>query len=395
MLLRRQRPVIVRVLEHGRVVLPQALNTARTRERLEEAALRAGKAAFEMRGRSLYAKGIVGVVDLGDLVVELLPKTHDVTTPEEGRTFLTDLLRFTSGGDGLSVSDAAVSTGDRSLLEVILAWAARTAMINAHQGLPRRYMPREEVSTAVRGRIDLRRVALAKPGKAFELVVRHAPLTNDNPITRIIRWLVTKVSRVTRVNATRQRCQQVLEGLAEVADVTPAASDFDRIVLQPLEIGCAPLLRLARSLIEQSLPDPTRAGPVGSVAVLFTLHDLFESALRKVFREGLQSHGIALRLTTSHLLHAEPADGRLPILRLRPDFRFLPSGSGLVPAIGDAKWKRILTADGDVRPSEDDAYQLTAYLTALQGSVGFLFCPLFGIAADSPIRTTSWRLTGG
>src|SRR5262249_31804142 len=154
-MVRRRSPQLIRVLEYGRVILPEELNTTLVRERLVRAAQRVGMPAFETRGRNLYAKGVVGVVDIGNVIVELLPKTHDFATPDIGRAFLLDLLRFTSGGNTLTVSDASVESGGDPLLEALLAWAARNVTENVRHGLPRRYVSREEVSNAVRGRINL------------------------------------------------------------------------------------------------------------------------------------------------------------------------------------------------------------------------------------------------
>jgi 5-methylcytosine-specific restriction enzyme subunit McrC len=392
---RRQRPQVIRVLEHSRVHLPARYDTPRTRERLEDAARRAGKRAFEIRGHGLYTRDIVGVVDIGSVAVELLPKTSDLGTVDQGRVFLINLLRFASHGRALAVSDARIAIGDRSFLEIVLAWAVQTATVNIRNGLPRRYMLREEVSAAVRGRVNLRRVALARPEKPFELLVRHAPLIADNPITRIVKWMIGKIFYLTRVGGTRLRCQAILRDLENVSEIRPAELDFAGIVLQALEADWAPLLSFAQSLLQQLLPNPTGAGEVHSVAVLFTLHDLFEAALRKVFREGLPSHGISLRRLDGTLLRPIPADHRSPIIRLKPDFSFLQSEQPEKRGLGDAKWKRFLTAESDIRPSEEDAYQLTAYLTALQGSSGFLFCPLYGVPASSQVRLSSWQLSGG
>jgi 5-methylcytosine-specific restriction endonuclease McrBC regulatory subunit McrC len=361
---------------------------------LVEAARRAGLPAFEVRGRNLFARGVVGVVDIGEVIVELLPKTHDYATADDGRAFLTSLLRFTSAERGLAVAAGSVGIGEQPILEVVLAWAARSAASNMRGGLPRRYVPRQEVSPTIRGRVDLRSVARAKPGDAFKLVIRHAPISEDNAITRILRWLLQQISKLTLNASTRSNCLGLLNDLGAVPSISSPLVEFDRILLHPLEYHWEPLLRFARSLAQQEIPDPTRAGRTPSVAVLFTLHDLFEAALRRVFREKLIRHGLLLRSPSGHLLHPDPENGRKPILRLRPDFVFVSSDNA-VTGVGDAKWKRILNASGEVRISEDDAYQLTAYITALKGRTGFLFCPLMGKSGEAPIRTFRWRLRGG
>jgi 5-methylcytosine-specific restriction enzyme subunit McrC len=339
----------------------------------------------------LFTKDAVGVVDIGDVVVEILPKVHDSATPEASRAFLTDLLRFTSAENNIAVSTGAVAVGEQEVLEVVLSWALRLAASNMRGGLPRRYVPREEISATVRGRIDLRSIARAKPGKAFTPVIRHAPLSEDNAITRVLKWLLVRISQLTRSASTKRICSGLLSHLEHVASSTPILIDVDGISLYPLEQHWESLIGFARSLLQQDTPDPTRAGHKRSVAVLFTLHNLFEEALRRVFHEGLQHFGIYLRHPRAYLLHADAQGGHGAILRLRPDFVFSASDKSVI-GIGDAKWKRILNSSGDVRISEDDAYQLTAYLTVLKGRCGFLFCPLTEDAKDAQIRKLGWKI---
>jgi 5-methylcytosine-specific restriction endonuclease McrBC regulatory subunit McrC len=58
---------------------------------------------------------------------------------------------------------------------------------------------------AVRGRVELRHIVRQRPGRAFELTVRHAPLREDNPVGRVVRWLVGEVCTRTRSLRTRTR----------------------------------------------------------------------------------------------------------------------------------------------------------------------------------------------
>ncbi len=248
------RPTIVRVLEFERVPLPERWNTAVIRERFEQTALKTGARAFQVRGRQLYSLGVVGVVELGGLTIEILPKTHDNCEPTDCRLFLSDLLRFGGMLPNFPASDAHTATGERTMLEIILTWAARQASANIHEGLPRRYVFRQELSTAVRGRIELQHLARRTPGKDFELLIRHSPLSENNPISRIVKWLLYEICRRTRLIATQNICKRLLQDLGHVGDVTPSVNDVTHIVLQPMESRWKPLLDFAALLIHQISP---------------------------------------------------------------------------------------------------------------------------------------------
>lgn len=386
---------VLRVLERQRVPLPPPLDTARIRERLVRAADRAGMPdALESRRRGLFAKDAVGVVDIGEIAVEILPKTRDGATADEGRAFLVDLLRFVGRDRGpFAMAAASISERNGGLAEVLFAWAVQTVSQHIEAGIPRRYMPRTEASTAVRGRIDMKRVALARPGRDFELVIHHAPLSANSDIGRAVRWLVREVVRRTRRAETRRAGQGLLIELHNVDDIEASEALFDRIILRPLEEHWGPLLAFARSLACQRSLDPAAAGGHASVAVLFTLHDLFERALRRV----LQDHGSGMGLSPAriprHLLAPENGAG---LVRLKPDYtlRLADTGDGERLAVGDAKWKNIWTASGDPEPSRQDAYQLTAYMTAGKADAGFLFAPLVGDNGGDPLKVFRHTMAG-
>lgn len=381
--MRKPAPV-VSTYEYGQVILPPRLDTARIRERLESTCLHLGLRVFETRGRRLFARGIVGVIDIGDVIVEILPKTTDGAPASEGVVFLGNLLRFAKHHDPVGLADAGIATGKSGLLEVILAWAAQCVSTQLREGAPRRYAVTEETSTAVRGRVELRHIVRQRPGRSFELTVRHAPLREDNPLSGVIKWLISEVGRRTVNSRTRALCLQLRQSLSNVGDVIPSRADVDAIVLGPMEDRWRPLIALARTFLAQGQPDPARGGRLPAIAVLFTLHDLFEQALRRILAEGL-SESLTLRLNSGHLLY--PGDGRPGIVRLRPDFRLEARGTTSTRIIGDAKWKRIFDESEQLHLSERDAYQVSTYMAALQADAGFIISPLSENTPASLVRS--------
>lgn len=385
---------VVRVLERQRIPLPPNLDTARIRERLIDAAVRAGMPdALEHRRRGLFAKGAVGVIDIGDIAIEIVPKTRDGAETEEGRSFLVDLLRFVGRDRGtFATAAASIRDGEGGLAEVLYAWALATTAQHVRSGIPRRYTPRTEVSTSVRGRIDMKRVALARPGRDFELVVRHAPLSVDSDVGRMLRWLVCEISLRTRRIETRRFGQALLADFEGIADVEASEQTFDKIALRPLEEHWEPVLSFARSLAHQRSLDPSAAGRRPAVAVLFTLHDLFERALRRVLHEKGPVAGLFPGRIPRDLL--VPPDGR-GLVRLRPDYVFRVAVPGReYLAVGDAKWKDIWTTTGAPEPFRDDVYQLAAYMVAGQVDAGFLFAPLVGGGQGEPLRVCQFKMAG-
>jgi 5-methylcytosine-specific restriction enzyme subunit McrC len=355
------------------------------------AGLRTGLQVFEIRNSRLYAKGVVGVMDIGDVVIEILPKTSIDAKTSDDAEFLGNLVRFAASENDLALALANIATGDGGLLEVVLRWAALKIDANLQHGAPRRYVARQEISTAIRGRVELRHLVHQSPGKAFELMVRYAPLHEDNLVNQVVLWLLREILQRTRSYRTRSLCVRSMHRLSGVRQILPTLFDVDRVVLSSTEAEWQPVIGLTRALLTQGQPDPTRGGGLSAVAVLFTMHDLFETALRRVLHEGLHPFSLRLERVSSHLLHA--MDRNTSIMRLRPDFLVGTVGSPKARIVGDAKWKRIF--EGPALPTlrEDDVYQLVTYMSALQTETAFLVCPLQN-NEDQPLRCTNFAVQG-
>jgi 5-methylcytosine-specific restriction enzyme subunit McrC len=230
-----------------------------------------------------------------------------------------------------------------------------------------------------------------RPGKAFELTIRHAPLHEDNLVNQIVRWLVGEVGRRTRSIRTRSLSLQLVQALSSVRQIAPTLADLDRLSLSPMEDHWRPLIELTRTFLAQGRPDPARGGSLAAVAVLFTLHDLFEAALSRVLSEELYLQRLTLQRHTRYLLLARTNDSG--VMKLRPDFRIGFIGEATTRIVGDAKWKRIFDGQGMPNLRESDTYQVVTYLAALQANASFIVCPLSDSESDT-FRHTSFTVLG-
>ena len=208
-----------------------------------------------------------------------------------------------------------------------------------------------------------------------------------------MKWLVLTLAQRTHQVVTRQLCGQLLQDLEGVSSTTPSLDDLDRVLLQQTEQRWAPLLSLAKLLLRQASPDPGRAGAHEAVAILFTLHDLFERVLGRVFREGLTGKGLGLKRYSRPLLETlAPGSGQM--MPLKPDFLFSRPGASGAVLIGDAKWKRILDSGAGFSLGEADAYQLTTYMAVFGVTAGFVFCPLSSPPAEGHLVAQDFRISG-
>lgn len=340
--------------------------------------------AFRWKRGRLYAGEMAGCIQIGDLRINVLPKTDDQDENNGGR-FLLNLLRYAGYLKRTHIAGTAdVETSMRDPLEAVISEVAAEMTQGLLGGIPKRYELRQEDSLSPKGRIDFNLLS-RRLASRIDLPISHAPLSVDNILAQCIKALAIVLQRITRSERSRQAFAAVLMQLAGVRSIRPTLAMIDSISLSRYETHWTRSLAIARLVLAGQAPDPTHSGRSAAFSILFPLHHLFERSLRRLIAEAMQGSGIAVDHRSRPLhLYEDPATSQ-GILRLRPDYLFTRDGEST--AIADAKWKRA-TEEGKVNGIErEDLYQIHAYLTRFNVKRAVVFLPI------APWMGAGWKRT--
>jgi 5-methylcytosine-specific restriction endonuclease McrBC regulatory subunit McrC len=361
-----RRPETVRVLEYGRIHLPPSLDTARTRERLIRAGAGRPFDVFTINSRGIWAAGAVGMVDIGNLQVEILPKASGTVTvaadpAASGQTLLRDLLCFSGLAPRAFSRGGRTATGDLGLVDALLRAFALDLLDALQDGSPRRYAVLEEVSTVIRGRPDLQKLARRTPGADHMVPVRYAPLQPDNNLGRLLLAATEAAARASRSAGTRSlllHCVELMDAVTRVPLTRELASSVE---LNQFEGQWRRAAAFAGVLAEGRRPDPVSAGGTTLFGILFSLNDLFESLLRRSFAEALRESELKLEPPSRNRFLLESMTSGVQSIALKPDFLFVDR-DGTRKVVGDAKWKRLRPDRPAFGLKASDTYQIGTYL---------------------------------
>lgn len=249
------------------------------------------KGTVEWRGpHEVKFQQFCGLIPLGGHMLEILPKI-DGADRGKSRTALINMLAFV-GDIEVSTQDYAQTALHYSLLEVIVKMFANEADRMARHGLPRAYVAQEGELTRVRGRLDCIRLARQSPARRHLLPCRFDELTIDNKVSQFIKAAAERAWIVASRAATRQKVEQVLFLLDDVASVRNIkASDADKLQLNRTMQAFERVVRLARWLLEATAPD-TQVGSSASWGLLFDMNLLFERYVQKQLRKQLPQYSV-------------------------------------------------------------------------------------------------------
>ncbi len=368
------RPV-VQTGEWQALQLPAALDNPMTRQRILRAGDTALGEAFRLRKGKVYARDLVGLVDVGQLQVQVVPKLYDGQSQADEAALLLDLIAQAA----LPMRAAVLPNTAKLSLQPISEPICRHVAGEMHrlllQGVPRRYRAISELSPTIRGRVDLGQLARRHPGQQHVVPIRYAPLQQDNALTRVLRALVdelTGLSRNAKTKAALIRCSHVLHQAARIPLTT---ASVDAVELSRLDQHWEPMIELARVMAQRSSHDLARAGRHSGFGLLFPLDGIFEALLSRTLRRSLVGSNFSLQhgKAAGRLLRGRTTG--VETFAIKPDLIVREVAGSSIVIVGDAKWKRLELSKPGLGISQSDVYQVLSYMQRLGVSKSMLFYP--------------------
>lgn len=315
-----------------------------------------GLQVFRFFRAHAQAQQYVGMMKVGDRVVQILPKIYD--KEEENLGFLVFMLSYTRRLRLRPTGTADYEKLNGSFLEVWIQHFATELNRLLKRHLVHRYMEIEERTSFLRGKLLVER----ELGGAGEIYARYACryeiFTPDHLLNQTLKFCNFLLLGQTRVQENRMLLQQNDALLADVTYKLIRSEDLGRIHLDRLNRHYEPILGLCRLLLDRSTLD-FRSGRITQLAFVFDMNDLFEGFVA----EFLKRHAGDISLAEGNRLQSVSAKkniGRLfEQLGMEPDL-VLTDTTGK-KFIVDTKYKRLSFGE---KPSREDLYQMYAYVSA-------------------------------
>lgn len=226
------------------------------------------------------------------------------------------------------------------------------------QGLVRGYRARDETLTTLRGRIDIAGQIRARQSRPFPLECSFEEYTEDIDLNRIVKAALRRLLQIPGLSpgvVRRLRFRyRIFDEVASAAYVPGAVPDID---FTRLNEHWRPAAELARLILNQeSLRDET--GKILGLSFTVDMNSLFELFVENIVRREARKASLQLVAQAPRRLSAE--------VHMRPDLVLRAGGQDR--AVGDAKYKE----PADLRPPNEDLYQLLSYCVSLNLKCGLL-----------------------
>jgi len=309
---------------------------------------RNGGRYFEVGHRKLKCKQFVGVVQVGRVVIEILPKAERASGEAEKHRWRNALLTMLGKAYGLRLhasNEADLALRRTDLMDLFLDAFVKEVRSLVHAGLVKKYHAKPGNQLALKGRLDFPRHLCLNLVHKERFAVVHQAYDTDHILHSILKEALNIVERTCNHAGITGRAQDVNWAFDAVQPRMIDAATFAGLRLERKTVPYARALQLAKLIILQYSPD-LRSGREPVLSILFDMEKLWEKFIHRVLAE---------RCTDGWSLESQEEALFWEQRTMRPDLVF--AQEGVVRLIADTKWK----VPQDDEPSLEDLRQMFAY----------------------------------
>lgn len=346
---------IVQVFEHECLEIDEDRFSPRHFRQLVQYNEQHGNKYFSVGNRRIYFKSYVGVIQVGGLIIEILPKAdagHD-TAKWQRALFL--LLKETGYLPVSSLSNALLHLRSSSLLDLFLWQFLEGVELLVHQGLVKRYRQEQGNQKALKGRLLFQDQVKKNLVHKERFFTEHQVYDRNHLLHQIIKKALSILANLGSVpiKAHASRLLYFFEGLS---DITVITNTFKNIRFNRKTQPYQQVIQLSKLIILNYSPDLS-SGSENILSILFDMNKLFEKYIYRQIKKEEESFD-KYKMSVS----GQPSKIFWGSKTIRPDIviQYEVENNGVKApkkAIIDTKWKVL----SDHAPSDDDLKQIFAY----------------------------------
>lgn len=302
---------------------------------------------------SIIHKGVmfgsyVGVIQIGGLTIEILPKADkENTNSDEQKTLwqsvLLNMLRVCKHIQVDNVSETSLKKRHNTILDIYYEMYLSELENLIHKGLIKKYNRVQSNQTSLKGKLIFSQNIQKNIVHKERFYCEHQVYKRDHLIHQVLFKALTILENLVHPTF-KDKLHRILFEFSEFKEINVTKSSFDRIVLDKKSMPYSRALDISKMIILNYSPS-IQSGQDNMLTLLFDMNLLWEEyiyrILKKYPQEGFEING-------------QESQKFWEFKKIKPD---LVLKQGTETFIIDTKWKVIREND----PSDDDLKQMFAY----------------------------------
>lgn len=304
---------------------------------------------FKVGNKKIIFNNYVGLLQVGNLTIEILPKADKNTEDTTGKWHdaLVKMLNICRYIRLKSISDANLRLRSASLFELYIESFLTEFENIMHQGLQKKYRTIEENSHIFKGKLKLSRHLKINLIHRERFYNEFDTYDYDNKYNQILCKALRILGTFHLSQELKTRADRLIINLPYISDKVFTEQDFKSLKQERSTEKYILALKLARLIILYYSPDVS-TGTENVLAILFDMNKLFEEFVYRVLKKYNDNLKVSAQQRMVFWESETISKG------IRPDM-IIEKESGKM--IVDTKWK----VPQDSTPSDADLKQMYVY----------------------------------
>lgn len=300
-------------------------------------------------------KNYVGVIQIGGLTIEILPKTDKNSVEDSDFTAwhgaLLNMLKICKHINVNSVSEANLKRKHNSLLDLYFEMYLDEVQSLLRTGLVKKYRRDASNVLALKGRLDFNKNIQQNLIHQERFYTEHQVYDYENLVNQIILKGLTILGDLTYNSQLKDRIARLRVNFPEIKEIPIQKYHFDKVKENRKTVAYTRALQIAKMIILNYSPD-IRSGQQNMLTLLFDMNKLWEEYVYRMLLRNKKDN-----LEVSFQNKQVFWEGRT----IRPDLVLIKTNGNNEEEtyIIDTKWK-VLDATNP-KPSDNDLKQMYAY----------------------------------
>ncbi|WP_052813158.1 McrC family protein [Desulfonatronum thioautotrophicum] len=335
---------------------------------------RHGNAFFAVGHNRIYFRNYVGVIQVGNLTIEILPKADNAPTSDQQKDkwqkALIDMIRWSGMIRLTSLSDATLRIQSATILDIFFeSFLADVAKLVRH-GLVRKYRRKQGYLTTLKGRLLFQEQIARNLVHRERFYTEHFQYDRNNLLNQLLYKAIGILTQISVNPYLAARARALSMNFEYITDILVTNETFARIKYNRNTERYRRAIQLARLIILNYCPD-VRSGGEDVLAILFDMNELFERyvfAQLKRAESNYTDQGITFKSQVSRPFWKSEGIRK----SIRPDIiAQIGNGQTRQHVVLDTKWK----VPRDDKPSDADLQQMYTYNIQFGAKKSFLIYP--------------------
>lgn len=296
----------------------------------------------------------VGLISCKDFSIEILPKISDINNIEKSCEILYRMLESVYDIPVKNSINAKVKLTQDGLIEIFITNYIEFVKKYIQSGPILEYKKNINNLKAVKGNIVFSAQINRNAINLTKFMCKYSKMDIDNKYNKIIKLVLTKMKGISRNNINKRMIQELLLAFSSVE--LDMNLNYRNIYVDKTHYKLKDIILLSQLFLDNYSASLTY-GNYNIISLLFDMNKLFEKymyvQLKKIYK-----HNLHYQYSNGFLL--KDIESGIKKVNLKPDM-YLKIGD--VNIVIDTKWKNF-----DKTIKESDAYQMNAYLSALNNT---------------------------